>query len=109
MAGRIQALSERKYLGVNIVNAVNVVTAVNAARSQPRKGVNMKSHKDLDVWRLAVDLATDVYEVTRTFPKEGSTVCLFRCVAPQYRLRAILPKEQRGTATKSSFSSSISR
>jgi four helix bundle protein len=70
MAGRIQALSERKYLGVNIVNAVNVVTAVNAARSQPRKGVNMKSHKDLDVWRLAVDLATDVYEVTRTFPKE---------------------------------------
>jgi len=30
----------------------------------------MKSHKDLDVWRLAVDLATDVYKVTRTFSKE---------------------------------------
>ncbi len=30
----------------------------------------MKSHKDLDVWRLAIDLATDVYEVTRTFPKD---------------------------------------
>ena len=30
----------------------------------------MKSHKDLDVWRLAVDLATDVYEVTKSFPKE---------------------------------------
>ncbi len=30
----------------------------------------MKSHKDLDVWRLAIDLATDVYNITRTFPKE---------------------------------------
>jgi four helix bundle protein len=30
----------------------------------------MKSHKDLDVWRLAVDLATDVYQVTKAFPKE---------------------------------------
>ncbi len=30
----------------------------------------MKSHKDLDVWRLAIDLASDVYEVTRTFPKD---------------------------------------
>ena len=31
----------------------------------------MKSHKDLDVWRLSVDLATDVYAVTKSFPKEG--------------------------------------
>ena len=30
----------------------------------------MKSHKDLDVWRLSMDLAVDVYEVTRTFPRE---------------------------------------
>ena len=30
----------------------------------------MKSHKDLKVWRLAIDLAPDVYEVTRTFPKD---------------------------------------
>jgi four helix bundle protein len=30
----------------------------------------MKSHKDLDVWRLAVDLATDVYTVTKSFPKD---------------------------------------
>ena len=30
----------------------------------------MKSHKDLDVWRLAVELATDVYDVTKSFPKE---------------------------------------
>ena len=30
----------------------------------------MKSHKDLEIWRLAIDLASDVYEVTRTFPKD---------------------------------------
>ena len=30
----------------------------------------MKSHKDLDVWRLSMDLAVDVYEVTRTFPRD---------------------------------------
>ena len=30
----------------------------------------MKSHKDLDVWRLGVDLACNVYKVTRSFPKE---------------------------------------
>ena len=30
----------------------------------------MKSHKDLEVWRLAIDFASDVYEVTRTFPKD---------------------------------------
>ncbi len=67
MAVRTQVLSERKYLGVNVVNAVNIVNAVS---SQPRNGVDMKSHKDLDAWRLAVELATDVYHVTRTFPKE---------------------------------------
>ena len=30
----------------------------------------MKSHKDLDVWRLAVDLAEDVYEVSKSFPRD---------------------------------------
>ena len=41
----------------------------------------MKSHKDLDVWRLAIDLASDVYEVTKTFPKDeryGMTVQMRR-------------------------------
>jgi hypothetical protein len=31
---------------------------------------SMKSHKDLDVWRLAVELATEVYKATKTFPKD---------------------------------------
>ena len=30
----------------------------------------MKSHKDLDVWRLAMDLAQEVYGVSKTFPRE---------------------------------------
>ncbi|MEO8158316.1 MAG: four helix bundle protein [Betaproteobacteria bacterium] len=30
----------------------------------------MKSHKDLDVWRLAMDLAQDVYEVSKGFPRD---------------------------------------
>ena len=30
----------------------------------------MKSHKDLDVWRLAVDLAEDVYATSKSFPRD---------------------------------------
>lgn len=30
----------------------------------------MKSHEDLDAWRLAVELATDVYQATKAFPKD---------------------------------------
>ena len=30
----------------------------------------MKSHKDLDVWRLAVDLAQGIYEVSKPFPRD---------------------------------------
>src|SRR6185436_2620119 len=30
----------------------------------------MRSHKDLEVWQLAVELAVAVYAATRTFPKE---------------------------------------
>jgi four helix bundle protein len=30
----------------------------------------MKSHKDLEVWRASIDLARDIYELTRAYPKE---------------------------------------
>lgn len=30
----------------------------------------MKSHKDLEVWQLAVNLAVNVYRATKTFPKD---------------------------------------
>lgn len=30
----------------------------------------MKTHKDLDVWRKGITLVTDVYVLTKNFPKE---------------------------------------
>lgn len=30
----------------------------------------MKTHKDLDVWKKAVDFVTDLYKLTQDFPKE---------------------------------------
>jgi len=30
----------------------------------------MKNHKDLDVWKLSMDLVTDIYKLTYGFPKE---------------------------------------
>lgn len=30
----------------------------------------MKSHKDLDVWKISMDLAVEIYEVTMAFPRE---------------------------------------
>ena len=30
----------------------------------------MKTHKDLDIWKRGVDLVTDIYTLTKSFPKE---------------------------------------
>jgi four helix bundle protein len=30
----------------------------------------MKTHKDLDVWKIAVELAIEVYGITRSFPRD---------------------------------------
>ncbi|MQY77848.1 MAG: four helix bundle protein [Bacteroidetes bacterium] len=30
----------------------------------------MKTHKDLDIWKRGLDLVTNVYKVTKNFPKE---------------------------------------
>ena len=30
----------------------------------------MKDHKDLDVWKLAVDVVVDVYQLSKVFPRE---------------------------------------
>jgi four helix bundle protein len=30
----------------------------------------MKTHKDLEVWQASIDLAKEVYETTKTYPKE---------------------------------------
>jgi len=42
----------------------------------------MKDHKDLDVWKVSVDLVLEVYNLTRNFPKEemyGLTNQIRRC------------------------------
>lgn len=30
----------------------------------------MKTHKDLDIWKLGIDLVDEIYEITSNFPKE---------------------------------------
>jgi four helix bundle protein len=30
----------------------------------------MKTHKELDVWRRSIDLAKEVYQITRRFPRD---------------------------------------
>ena len=30
---------------------------------------NMRCHKDLDVWKLSMELVTEIYELTREFPE----------------------------------------
>jgi four helix bundle protein len=35
-----------------------------------QKGNAMKTHKDLEVWRASIDLARNVYELTRQYPKD---------------------------------------
>ena len=30
----------------------------------------MQSHKDLNVWKLSIDLAVDIHKITKTFPKD---------------------------------------
>ncbi len=44
-------------------------TTTRPTNHEPRP-TTLKSHKDLDVWRAAIDLARDIYELTKTYPKE---------------------------------------
>ena len=30
----------------------------------------MKTHKDLDIWKMGIELVTEVYGLTKGFPKE---------------------------------------
>ena len=40
------------------------------ATSHEQRPTPLKSHKDLDVWRAAIDMARDIYELTKAYPKE---------------------------------------
>ena len=35
-----------------------------------REQLTVKTHKDLEVWQAAIDLAREVYETTRSYPEE---------------------------------------
>ena len=30
----------------------------------------MKNHKDLDAWKMSIDLVADIYKITKKFPKD---------------------------------------
>jgi len=30
----------------------------------------MKTHKDLEVWKISIEMVTNIYKITRIFPKE---------------------------------------
>lgn len=31
----------------------------------------MKTHKDLNAWKSPIELVTEIYKITKKFPKEG--------------------------------------
>jgi len=35
-----------------------------------RKMEKIRTHKDLDVWKKSIELVTEIYEITRIFPKD---------------------------------------
>src|SRR5690606_35660521 len=35
-----------------------------------KKTIQMKTHKDLEVWKKSIELVTEIYQVTKNFPKE---------------------------------------
>ena len=68
------------------VKAVTIVTEANSREDltvlKIFEGEGLKSHKDLDVWKAAIQLAKNIYSLTSTFPKEemfGMTAQMHRC------------------------------
>ena len=50
---------QRKCSAIQVTNHYSQVTVTT-----------MKSHKDLDVWKKAIDLSAEVYRLSRAFPRE---------------------------------------
>jgi four helix bundle protein len=51
-------------------------------REVSREGRTLKSHKDLDVWKAAIQMAKNIYSLTSKFPKDemfGMTAQMRRC------------------------------
>jgi four helix bundle protein len=58
----------------------------------------VKTHRDLDVWRTAIDLAKEIYEVTRHYPKEE----VFGLVAQMRRCAVSIPSNIAEGAARNS-------
>lgn len=65
----------------------------------------MKSHKDLDVWRAAIDMAQDIYELTRTYLNEEQYGIINQMRRSAVSIASIFPKAQRGRAQRSLYNS----
>ena len=66
----------------------------------------MKSHKDLDVWQLAVDLAEDVYATSKAFPRDeqfGMTSQMRRASVSIASNIAEGPVDRRSASSPNSF------
>ena len=61
-------------------------------------GLEQKTHKDLDVWNRAMDLAAEVYSITGQFPKEE----LFGLVSQTRRAAVSVPSNIAEGAARSS-------
>jgi four helix bundle protein len=47
-----------------------IAGAVPFGFDEDEQSTPIRDHRDLDVWRLAMDLAVDIYAITSDFPKE---------------------------------------
>lgn len=64
----------------------------------------MKTHKDLEAWKKALDFVTDVYKLTNIFPPDER--CGLTPTKSEEQQCLFLPtsqKEQQETMTKNSF------
>ena len=62
------------------------------------EGLERKTHKDLDVWNRAMDLAAEVYSITGHFPKEE----LFGLISQTRRAAVSVPSNIAEGAARSS-------
>ena len=70
--------------------------------SVPEKSRKVTDYRDLNVWKLSMDLATDIYEITRAFPREE----MFGMTAQMRRAAVSIPAniaEGFGRAQRKSF------
>jgi 23S rRNA-intervening sequence protein len=58
--------------------------------------------KDLVVWQKAMDMVTEVYKLTDSFPKREVTASPIKSAAQRFRFQATLPRDKRIAAIANS-------